>query len=852
MKFINSSLILVLIVGMHVNLLKAEPPIDHLQTLKQKIRDPAPGALKKAAASVDASFTIEATWIGSPQWMSGVNYGFEAFGGSIAKGVDFLGSNIQTNQYVPVEIKFDTLGANWTLCQTFRRPGFYSKGVGTFPGSAWDISDTTNPRRLNVCFVEFDTIPAPDFKWNPDGSEKGKYEFLLIMNSNYDGTGATYAGTNALLGNLDVLYGWWPRVAPGHIFLESIPSSLLVLPRINFKALQTGYDVNLKWFCPGPPPDHFELYMGLGAFADSLLATLGPAESAWTHLGVVPELNYHYLISSFSAAGNKVLSSREVSLLVRALPPINSVFPAAQAIRADTLTDLVVTFNSVMNPATINSSTFKVFGHWSGPRFGIYQMENGNTRVRFIPEEPFSAGEWVLASLTKSIETINGTNLPSGYAWSFWIKTKPSSLNMVEIEQIDVRAPGEGLVQCYGAYGGDINDDGYSDISVINEIADDVRVFLNDGSGGFGSFTVYPFADGSVPSPNDGADFNSDGNIDMAVGATSSDQLIVILGNGSGGFAAPAYYTTGYGNWGVAVLDLNGDGHADIATSNWGADKVYTLLNNGDGTFAPAKEIETGSNGEFPCASGDANNDGILDLFVGTWYSGEMVLLLGDGNGGFNYSNKVSSGGAETWMIATGDINRDANIDAACVNFGGNNASVFFGDGLGGLSDPVVYPTTQSPMAIDLGDIDGDGDLEMVTSSYAGAMYRVFENDGSGNYINPKDYPAVWAASCITLHDRNRDGRMDMTGIDEVEDIIILFESSCCNGLKGDLNSDGRNCNILDLNFLVNFIFRGSGNPGDCPQESDVNGDDSIPNILDLNYVVNFIFRGGSVPPACP
>jgi len=73
----------------------------------------------------------------------------------------------------------------------------------------------------------------------------------------------------------------------------------------------------------------------------------------------------------------------------------------------------------------------------------------------------------------------------------------------------------------------------------------------------------------------------------------------------------------------------------------------------------------------------------------------------------------------------------------------------------------------------------------------------------------------------------------------------------CCEGIRGDLNSDSADSNILDLNFLVNYIFRGSGDPGVCPEESDVDGDGNPANILDLNFMVNRIFRGGPDPQAC-
>ncbi len=64
--------------------------------------------------------------------------------------------------------------------------------------------------------------------------------------------------------------------------------------------------------------------------------------------------------------------------------------------------------------------------------------------------------------------------------------------------------------------------------------------------------------------------------------------------------------------------------------------------------------------------------------------------------------------------------------------------------------------------------------------------------------------------------------------------------------LRGDLNYDFT-VSILDLNFLVNQIFRSGPRPvtiqsGDCTLDFRV-------AILDLNYLVNMIFRGGPPPP---
>ena len=68
----------------------------------------------------------------------------------------------------------------------------------------------------------------------------------------------------------------------------------------------------------------------------------------------------------------------------------------------------------------------------------------------------------------------------------------------------------------------------------------------------------------------------------------------------------------------------------------------------------------------------------------------------------------------------------------------------------------------------------------------------------------------------------------------------------------GDANHDGSETpNILDLTFIVDFIFRG-GPPPDIPAAADLDGSGGNPNILDLTTLVDFIFRGGAQPTCSP
>ncbi len=76
-------------------------------------------------------------------------------------------------------------------------------------------------------------------------------------------------------------------------------------------------------------------------------------------------------------------------------------------------------------------------------------------------------------------------------------------------------------------------------------------------------------------------DFNGDGIADLAVANFSSNDVSILLGDGSGGFApAPGSpVAVGDGPYGVAVGDFNGDGIADLAVANNSATTVNILLN---------------------------------------------------------------------------------------------------------------------------------------------------------------------------------------------------------------------------------------------------------------------------------
>src|SRR5262249_43942443 len=110
----------------------------------------------------------------------------------------------------------------------------------------------------------------------------------------------------------------------------------------------------------------------------------------------------------------------------------------------------------------------------------------------------------------------------------------------------------------------DVNSDGIPDLVVGNLTSADVSILLGDGHGRFRLEATYPvdFSATAVAA----ADFDGDGDLDLAV-ATFSTFLLILLGDGTGHFAATRFAVLG-GAFDVVAGDVTGDSRPDLMTGN--------------------------------------------------------------------------------------------------------------------------------------------------------------------------------------------------------------------------------------------------------------------------------------------
>jgi VCBS repeat protein len=192
-------------------------------------------------------------------------------------------------------------------------------------------------------------------------------------------------------------------------------------------------------------------------------------------------------------------------------------------------------------------------------------------------------------------------------------------------------------------------------------------------------------------------DLNNDGLLDVAWG--SSNSLYVSLGDGKGGFRAPIL-SSGVGTKEMIVADFNGDGNPDLAVNDGSAVLIY--LGDGHGNLTFKSQVSAYGGGDYGTAVADFNRDGILDIYDTGWMTIQkwFQIYTGIGDGTFNSEASVPTS-SFAGFPAVGDFNGDGWLDLV-VSESFANSEVFLGSS-GGFGGGVSIPfSTGHPLVADM------------------------------------------------------------------------------------------------------------------------------------------------------
>jgi Bacterial Ig-like domain (group 3)/FG-GAP-like repeat len=322
----------------------------------------------------------------------------------------------------------------------------------------------------------------------------------------------------------------------------------------------------------------------------------------------------------------------------------------------------------------------------------------------------------------------------------------------------------------------DFNHDGNADVALA-----DGSVYLGNGDGTLNFKASASLAGVAIAT----GDFNHDGIPDLAAavecspaGCSSGGQLLIALGNGDGTFHVPTVLPSGgFYAESLVVADFNSDGNLDIAIVNNCRDtscstggSVSIYLGNGRGTFTLLNTMNTPPGNPTSVVAGDFNNDGVLDLVVGLTASfnpSPINVFLGNGDGSFQ--SPIVSYAPDQWGISAmvaADLNSDGILDVALAEGGcsdcGQRGGIMYGNGDGTFTTgPDIGEDGAPEDSVVAADFYGMGTPIPVLSNRCGDS---LDCPGGSVIITGNLNPSDIMLAFLAVGDFNNDGKPDLVG----------------------------------------------------------------------------------------
>ncbi len=435
-------------------------------------------------------------------------------------------------------------------------------------------------------------------------------------------------------------------------------------------------------------------------------------------------------------------------------PAILSISPTRNKLNVVNNTNITATFDMTMNTSTLNSSNVFVYGSQSGKHPGSITL-NGTTGFTLDPTTNFKVGEVVSVNLTSGIQNSATDALPNGYHWNFVSKVTGGTGVYTQTS-----TPSVGLTALpVASASADFNGDGDIDIATVNQTSNDVAILDNDGHG---AFTKTTLSAGTGRTGIVAGDWDNDGDVDLAViGGGASGTAAILTNDGSGAFTLASSPSTGLGPQAVATADVDGDGDLDLVVALNSVNQVAIMTNNGSGTFAAVAAPAAGTAPQALTVA-DFNADGTMDIAVVNFIGSTGTLLTNDGTG-TSWTSTSFTTGTQPNSITSGDFDNDGDADLAVANQTSNTLTILKNNGSGTFSVFASLAVTNLPYSLSATDVDADGDLDLAVVQFGGDSVSTYKNNGTATFSSFSKVAVQGQPSSVTSADFDGDGDADLS-----------------------------------------------------------------------------------------
>ncbi len=258
----------------------------------------------------------------------------------------------------------------------------------------------------------------------------------------------------------------------------------------------------------------------------------------------------------------------------------------------------------------------------------------------------------------------------------------------------------------------DLDGDGKVDAALVNYNSASVEIWKGDGAMHFAQSQVimtqqwttgipYPF---SIIT----ADFDGDGDIDLATASIGGSCISILRNLGSGFFAegqtwwAPPVGKETVSIANIAASDIDQDGDIDIISNGLlllDANVTVVWVNDGAGNFSQKIIRPGGPDGyAWTVNAADMDNDGDDDVLMGSALPGKLTIAEVAGNEGGSFVHVASKlGGSFLRDMTLVDIDNDGDRDVVAVDIAAHNVMIYRNVAGGVADDPPGQPSDGLP-----------------------------------------------------------------------------------------------------------------------------------------------------------